>query len=83
MYKAGGVIMAANSSQVSDGAAALLLASADAVGRYNLSPLARIDTRVVVGSDPTLMLDGPDSGHTESLETSRPEPAGYEHYRDQ
>ncbi len=55
----GGVITAGNSSQVSDGAAALLLASPDAVGRYNLSPLARIDTRIVVGSDPTLMLDGP------------------------
>lgn len=59
IFKADGVITAANSSQVSDGAAALLLASPDAVGRYNLSPLARIDTRVVIGSDPTLMLDGP------------------------
>ncbi len=59
IFKSDGVITAANSSQVSDGAAALLLASPDAVGRYNLSPLARIDTRVVIGSDPTLMLDGP------------------------
>ena len=59
VFKPDGVVTAANSSQVSDGAAALLLASPDAVGRYNLSPLARIDTRVVVGSDPTLMLDGP------------------------
>jgi len=59
IFKTDGVITAANSSQVSDGAAALLLASPDAVGRYNLSPIARIDTRVVVGSDPTLMLDGP------------------------
>ena len=58
-FKPDGVITAGNSSQVSDGAAALLLASPDAVGRYNLSPLARIDTRVVVGSNPTLMLDGP------------------------
>ena len=57
--KEDGVITAGNSSQISDAAAALLLASPDAVGRYNLSPLARIDTRVVVGSDPTLMLDGP------------------------
>ena len=59
VFKPDGVITAANSSQVSDGAAALLLASASAVGRYNLSPLARIVARVVVGSDPTLMLDGP------------------------
>jgi acetyl-CoA acetyltransferase family protein len=59
VFKEDGKVTAANSSQVSDGAAALLLASASAVGRYNLSPLARIVARVVVGSDPTLMLDGP------------------------
>jgi len=59
LFRPNGVITAGNSSQVSDGAAALLLASAEAVGKYNLMPMARIDTRVVVGSDPTLMLDGP------------------------
>jgi len=59
VFKEDGRVTAANSSQVSDGAAALLLASADAVGRYNLSPLARIVARLAVGSDPTLMLDGP------------------------
>ena len=59
VFKPDGVVTAANASQVSDGAAALLLASPDAVGRYNLNPIARIDTRVVVGSDPTLILDGP------------------------
>ncbi|HEX7975146.1 MAG TPA: acetyl-CoA C-acyltransferase, partial [Anaerolineales bacterium] len=50
---------AGNSSQISDGAAAVLLASPTAVGRYNLTPRARILARVVVGSDPVLMLDGP------------------------
>lgn len=59
VFKEDGVITAGNSSQVSDGAAALLLASPAAVGRHNLTPLARIAARVVVGSDPTLMLDGP------------------------
>ena len=59
VFKEDGRVTAANSSQVSDGAAALLLASASAVGRYNLSPLARIVARLAVGSDPTLMLDGP------------------------
>ena len=44
---------------VRDGAAALLVASPQAVGRYNLTPRARIVARVVVGSDPVLMLDGP------------------------
>ncbi len=59
VFKEDGVITAGNSSQVSDGAAALVLASPAAVGRYNLTPLARLLARVVVGSDPTLMLDGP------------------------
>lgn len=59
VFKPGGVITAGNASQVSDGAAALLLASPEAVGRFNLIPRARIVTRVVVGSDPVLMLDGP------------------------
>ena len=58
-FKSDGVITAGNASQISDGAAALLLASAKAVGRYNLTPLARIMARIVVGSDPVLMLDGP------------------------
>jgi acetyl-CoA acyltransferase len=59
VFRENGVITAGNSSQISDGAAAIVLASPSAVGKLNLSPLARIDTRVVVGSDPTLMLDGP------------------------
>lgn len=59
VFKPDGVITAGNSSQISDGSAALLLASARAVGRYNLTPAARILSRVVVGSDPVLMLDGP------------------------
>lgn len=59
VFKEDGVITAGNASQISDGAAALLLASPKAIGRYNLTPLARIVARVVVGSDPTLMLDGP------------------------
>jgi acetyl-CoA acyltransferase len=58
-FKADGVITAGNSSQISDGAAALVVASAAAVGRYNLTPLARIAARAVVGSDPVLMLDAP------------------------
>ena len=58
-FKEDGVVTAGNSSQISDGAAALVLASANAVGRYNLDPLARLAARAVVGSDPVLMLDGP------------------------
>jgi acetyl-CoA acetyltransferase family protein len=59
VFKPIGTITAGNSSQISDASAALLLASEIAVGRYNLSPRARIVARVVVGSDPVLMLDGP------------------------
>jgi acetyl-CoA acetyltransferase family protein len=58
-FKPDGVITAGNASQISDGAAAVLLASAEAVGRYNLNPRARILARAVIGSDPVLMLDGP------------------------
>jgi acetyl-CoA acyltransferase len=59
VFKQDGVVTAGNSSQVSDAAAALLIASPQAVGRYNLTPRARILARVVVGSDPVLMLDAP------------------------
>ena len=58
-FKENGTITAANSSQISDGSAAVLLASSEAVGRSNLTPLARIVARTVVGSDPVLMLDAP------------------------
>ena len=58
VFKEDGVVTAANASQISDGTAALVLASPAAVGRYNLSPLARVLARVVVGTDPILMLDG-------------------------
>lgn len=59
VFKPDGVITAGNSSQISDAAAAVLLASPKAIGRYNLNPRARIVARVVVGSDPVIMLDGP------------------------
>jgi acetyl-CoA acetyltransferase family protein len=59
VFKEDGVITAGNSSQISDGAAALLVASDRALRQHRLKPLARIVARVVVGSDPVLMLDGP------------------------
>jgi acetyl-CoA acyltransferase len=58
-FKQDGVITAGNSSQISDGAAALLVASEHAVKEHDLQPLARIVARDVVGTDPVLMLDGP------------------------
>lgn len=59
VFKEGGKITAGSSSQISDGASAVLLASEAAVKRYHLRPRARLVARVVVGSDPVLMLDGP------------------------
>jgi acetyl-CoA acyltransferase len=54
-----GVITAGNSSQISDGAAAVLLASGQALEQHRLRPRARIVARVTVATDPVLMLTGP------------------------
>ncbi len=54
-----GVITAASSSQISDGASALLVASEDAVKRFGLTPRAKIISMSVAGVDPTIMLTGP------------------------
>jgi len=58
-FKEDGRITAATSSQISDGAAALLLASDEAVARHGLEPRARIVAMTAVGVDPTMMLTGP------------------------
>jgi acetyl-CoA acetyltransferase family protein len=59
VFRENGVITAANSSQVSDGAGALLLASGRKCEELGLKKRARIVARAVVGSDPELMLTGP------------------------
>jgi len=55
----GGSITAGNSSGVNDGAAALLIASEDAVGRYGLQPMARIISTASAGVQPRVMGIGP------------------------
>ncbi|WP_326793301.1 acetyl-CoA C-acetyltransferase [Streptomyces sp. NBC_00841] len=55
----GGRITAAVSSQISDGAAALVIASEVAVERHGLTPLARVHTMTLTGADPILMLTAP------------------------
>ncbi|WP_131737974.1 thiolase family protein [Actinomadura roseirufa] len=55
----GGVISAGNSSQISDGAAALLITTSEVASARGWRPLARIHTAVVVGSEPNIMLTGP------------------------
>jgi acetyl-CoA C-acetyltransferase len=52
-------ITAATASQISDGAAALLVASDAAVRRYGLTPRARIGALAVTGGDPVFMLTAP------------------------
>lgn len=55
----GGVLTAAVASQISDGAAALLIASEQAVSRFGLTPRARVHHISVRGADPVMMLAAP------------------------
>src|SRR5256885_1517362 len=54
-----GVVTAGGSSQISDGAAALLLTTPEKAAELGLRPRARIVAQKVVGVDPVLMLSGP------------------------
>lgn len=67
VFKKGGTVTAANASGVSDGAAALVVASEDAVKQHNLTPLARIVAYHVTGCDPSIMGIGPVPAITEAL----------------
>jgi len=54
-----GTITAGNSSQISDGAAALLIMTSEKAAELGLTPIARIRTAVVTGDDPIIMLTAP------------------------
>ena len=54
-----GVHTAGTSSQIADGAAAVLLMSADKAAGLGLKPMARVAQTALVGCDPVLMLEGP------------------------
>jgi acetyl-CoA C-acetyltransferase len=58
-FKENGTVTAGNASGINDGAAAMLLASEEAVKKYNLKPIARIVASAVVGVDPAIMGIGP------------------------
>lgn len=58
-FKEGGVITAGNSSQVSDGAAALLIASENALKKFKLKPRAKFISFSVVGTNVEIQLEGP------------------------
>jgi acetyl-CoA acyltransferase len=59
VFRPDGVITAGNSSQISDGASALLITTSENAADLGLKPLVRIHTAVVVGDDPIMMLTGP------------------------
>jgi 3-oxoadipyl-CoA thiolase len=58
-FKNGGTVTAGNSSGINDGAAALMLASEEAVKKYGLKPIAKIKAMGVAGVDPAIMGMGP------------------------
>lgn len=68
VFQEDGVITAGNASQMSDGASAVVVMSLDKANELGIKPLAKIVTRIVVGSDPTLMLTGPIEATKRALE---------------
>ncbi|WP_342644090.1 thiolase family protein [Rhodoligotrophos ferricapiens] len=58
-FRPDGRVTAGNASQISDGAAALLIMSREAADRHMVKARARVVAMTTVGSDPTLMLTGP------------------------
>jgi acetyl-CoA acetyltransferase family protein len=62
-----GTVTAGNSSGINDGAAAMLLASEEAVQQYGLQPMARIRSMAVAGVDPAIMGIGPVPATTKAL----------------
>ena len=72
-----GVVTAGNSSQISDGSAALLLMGADTAKSLGLRARARIAAQVVVGVDPHLMLTGPIPATQAVLKRAGLAPAGH------
>ncbi|KAG1445411.1 hypothetical protein G6F56_009925 [Rhizopus delemar] len=71
VFKKEGVVTAANASGINDGAAALVLASGEAVERYGLSPLARVVSWQASAVEPSLMGIGPVPAITGALKRAR------------
>jgi len=71
LLREGGVISAANASQICDGASAALIVSERALKRYGLTPLARIHTFLVTAGDPVIMLEEPIRATRLALERAR------------
>lgn len=67
-FKKDGSVTAGNASGLNDGAAATIIASAEAVEKYKLKPLARIVSSAVVGVEPSIMGIGPVEASKKALE---------------
>ena len=65
-----GVITAGNSSQISDGSAALLMMTSERAAELGLTPMARIHTAVLAGDDPIMMLTAPIPATAKALQRS-------------
>ena len=70
-FKPDGVITAANSSQITDGAAAVLVMSEEKAAELGLTPRARFHTFALAGVDPVLMLTGPIPATSKVLERAK------------
>ena len=66
--KEGGSVTAGNASGLNDGAAATIIASEDAVKKYNLNPIARMVSSAVVGVEPRIMGIGPVQAANKALQ---------------
>ncbi|MGE2730168.1 thiolase family protein [Mycolicibacterium vaccae] len=69
-FREDGVIHAGNSSQISDGSAALLIMSAEKAKELGLKPLAKVHTAVLAGADPVIMLTAPIPATQKALKKS-------------
>jgi acetyl-CoA acyltransferase len=69
-FRPDGVIHAGNSSQISDGAAALLMTTSENAARLGLTPVARIHTAVLAANDPVIMLTAPIPATRKALDKS-------------
>jgi acetyl-CoA acyltransferase len=70
-FKPDGVVTAANSSQISDGAAAVLVMSEERANQLGLTPKARFHAFALAGVDPVLMLTGPIPATSKVLERAK------------
>ena len=69
-FQDGGVVTAGNASQISDGAAAVMVTTPDYARKLGLTPTARLHTGVAVGADPVSVLTGPIPATTKLLSRS-------------